>query len=129
MKRFNLLVALWTLTACVPAGAGTPVAPLIQGYMAQRSGSLDEALTAFRQALDADPESVAIRVEIGRILGSQRKYSEALEVMDAGLRLRPDDPELVLFKARLLEVMGRGKEAAELAREAGRRGETPMRLV
>ena len=122
MKRSSFVVALWTLTACVPARAGTPVAPLIQGYMAQRSGSLDEALTDFRQALDADPESVAIRVEIARILGSEKKYSEALEVMDAGLRLRPDDTELVLFKARLLEVMGRGKEAADLARDAARRG-------
>ncbi len=104
------------------AGAGLPAASVLEGYIALRGGDAEGALDAFRRALADDPDSAAIRAEIIRILGSRKDYDDALTVVDDGLRRRPEHPELLLLRARLLRALDRPGEAAAAAKRAAEVG-------
>jgi tetratricopeptide (TPR) repeat protein len=122
MRKIALLIGLLAAATPAPARPSAAVTPLMRAYVAQRSGDLDGALEAFLEALEIDPDSVAIRLEAARILGSKKRYDEALTLAEAGIGRRREDPQLHLLKARLLEILGRLEDAAAAAQEAAETG-------
>jgi hypothetical protein len=69
MRKIALLTVLLVAGVSESARPGPAVAPVVQGYIAQRSGDVDGALDAFLEALKVDPDSVAIRMEAASRLG------------------------------------------------------------
>jgi tetratricopeptide (TPR) repeat protein len=115
----TLLIAAFLLLPGVTwAGAPGTVSHVLRAYLAERSGEPEEAMDALLQALEGDPESAFLRLEVARLHLSQRRFEEALAILERGVELRPGEHGLLLLKARILEVLDRAEEAAAVAREA-----------
>ncbi len=69
--------------------AGDADALTVAGIAAQRSGRMDQALTAFRAARDAAPDDPARHRNLGVALKNAGAFDEALEAFEAALSLRP----------------------------------------
>jgi Tfp pilus assembly protein PilF len=90
------------------------------------------AEAAFRDALEADPRHMASRANLGRLLRTEGRAEEGLDVLSAGLAERPGEAVLWLEKARCLAALERpGREAAAWRRylelSAGRPGQEEAR--
>ncbi|RMG89492.1 MAG: tetratricopeptide repeat protein, partial [Candidatus Dadabacteria bacterium] len=120
MRRFGRWAAALFLAPAL--AAASPVPAVIEAYLHQREGDAEAALRSLEAALDEDPASAYLRAEIARTLARERRYGEALAVVDEGLARRPGHPELLLLRAQLLQVMNRSAEAAQAAAEAARGG-------
>ncbi len=120
--RAGLICAFLALPAAACATGTSAVPGVMRSYLAQREGDRAEALAALEQAIEADPESAALRIESARLLLGARRTDEALAAVDEGLERRPGHPELLLLRSRILEVSGRTEEAAEAALGAARAG-------
>lgn len=112
---------------------------LERGYAAARSGRLDEAVSAFRQAVEVAPDNIIARISLGQGLTLAGRYEAALEALDAALALDPAHPQAHYRRGVALESLGRDAAAAEdyravLAAEPGhpqaglRLGDALMRL-
>ena len=62
-----------------------------RGLLARQSGKKDEALTAFQEAVAANPGSVSAALELGAELESQGQSERALEVYGKAAAGAPDD--------------------------------------
>lgn len=61
-----------------------------QGVNLYQRGNLAEAETAFRKALQIDPNFAEAQANLGSILANQNKISEAIPYFEAAIRLKPD---------------------------------------
>ncbi len=62
-----------------------------RGLLARQTGKKSEALTAFEEALKANPKSVSAALELGAELESQGQSERALEVYGKVAAASPDD--------------------------------------
>jgi len=84
------------------------------------AGEFDSALVWLRKAAAAYPKDRVVLNEIGRILFLQRKFTEAVEVLDRVARIDPED--LQMHYTRMLCYRGLGDtEAAEREEKLFRR--------
>jgi len=76
---------------------GTSVYPTDQALQAlrlnayNRSGDVDEALSAYREQVESFPEKASYRYNYGALLLKAERYSEAIDQLAAGVELRPDN--------------------------------------
>jgi tetratricopeptide (TPR) repeat protein len=98
------------------------LAPALRGFYLEAAGDREGALAALRDAVAADAESVELRGALAELLVGSRKLDGALALLDEGLARRPGQPRLLLFRARLQDLMGRREEAAATALEAAAKG-------
>ncbi len=103
------------------ASAQNAVSPVLRAYLAERSGDLDRAIQELQGALAGDPESAEIRVQLARALSHRRRFEEALQVVSAEGALARQ-PQLLLTRGRLLDVLQRKEEAAEATLQAAKAG-------
>ncbi|MGH7111808.1 MAG: XrtA/PEP-CTERM system TPR-repeat protein PrsT [Stellaceae bacterium] len=87
---------------------------VIRGYAQIALGQRDEALKSFQQAETLAPLSPQPLLAEGKLLLSERKYTEAKTRLDRALGLAPKSTEIRLTKAQLLRVSGHAKEALAL---------------
>jgi predicted O-linked N-acetylglucosamine transferase (SPINDLY family) len=78
-----------------------------------RSGQLAEAEHLYQELLATDPRDFTAQHLLGVIHAQQGRNEEALQEIDAALRLRPDDADAQLNRANVLKVLGRAQEALE----------------
>src|ERR1700722_17193049 len=64
------------------------------GRLHCRAGRLDTALALFQAALRADMGRADGFASLGLVFHALRRFKEALQSYDAGLRIAPDDAEL-----------------------------------
>jgi tetratricopeptide (TPR) repeat protein len=122
---------------------------LRRGHMSTLAGNLDDALEAYREASRLVPERTLALASQGTVLHRLDRWPEAAEVFDAALRAAPDDEATLRARATaraergmhsgaaadyerlafVLDVAGRGPEAAEAARRANELGATPSRAA
>jgi tetratricopeptide (TPR) repeat protein len=79
-------------------------------------GRLEEALGAFRRAVDREPRNVKALLEAARALGARYEVAEAERLLDRADALAGDDPRVGAVYAlsyRFLHRPGRGVEALE----------------
>lgn len=76
------------------------------------------ALGLVEKALDNDPHDTRALVLYGDILFCLNRDIEALNALEAALRLNPGLAEAYISKAGVLEVMGRYREALSCCRQA-----------
>jgi len=56
-----------------------------------RSGDVDEALSAYREQVDNFPERASYRYNYGALLLEAERYSEAIDQLTRAVEIRPDD--------------------------------------
>ncbi len=76
---------------------------LLEGQSAFRAGRYEEATSAFAKAVEAAPESVAARIDLGSALGEQGQIDAALVQYDRALEIASENPT-ALFNAGLLRA-------------------------
>ena len=102
--------------------AGIPAQSVLKAYLSRRSGDFAGSAEHLRTALKADPQSIELRIKLVRILMVFGEPDQGIGILDEGLKLNPDNPELLFEKAKTLVVAGRNAEAAESALLSAEKG-------
>jgi tetratricopeptide (TPR) repeat protein len=105
-----LLLVAHVLPAQQP-GAG-PETILQHAIALHQAGDLDGAIRAYREYLDAKPDSVEARSNLGAALARAGRYDEAIAEYDRALSKSPDNPALLLNLGLAYYKTGRPAEAA-----------------
>lgn len=105
--------ALALLNECCKEPQCSAHAWFLLGVACHRTGQLDEALSAFEQAILADPRSLPARSARGAVLIDLGRFREALQVCRKALHLAPNDPQLLLNLAVACEQAGELAAALE----------------
>jgi tetratricopeptide (TPR) repeat protein len=118
---YELAAALAPAIAAVPPAAPLPAA-LTAGDWYELGSELEmtsaeEACAAYRKAIEADPEHVDARVNLGRLLHESGAVIEAERHYRQALRLRSTDLTARFNLGVALEDMGRLPEARNAYRE------------
>ena len=72
------------------------------GTVLLKTGSADEAVSAFQKAIELEPEAGAAYSNLARALASQGKYGEAVALFEKSIDLLDDDKD----KAQALNGLG-----------------------
>jgi len=83
----------------------------IRGDDFQRLGRYEDALGAYEQARDLDPDDASVWRGQGDALGSLGRYDQALDAYDAAIDLDPKDTSTWRAKGDALKALGRHEEA------------------
>ena len=131
-RFYDVDLAIETLKNAIEAHPGFMLG---RGYLGEALialGRAEASEKAFRAYLTAAPRQSWVMGQIGYALAKQRKYEEAIEWTEKGLRTRPGDAELLLQLASRFIDSGRHAEAVTLLKrvisEGGARGEVHLRL-
>lgn len=90
-------------------------------WVASRVGHRQsDAIDAATKALALDPDSVSARSVVGALHRLRSEWSQAIGVYEDALRLRPEDPYLLLQLAEAQEAAGHRKAASETYSRLGR---------
>lgn len=93
---------------------------MIRGRQAFQAGDVGAAVKAFGEAVNAAPESVPARVNLGTALSAAGDPQGALDQFRRALELEPDNPTARFNLGRLLLSRGQLEEAREHLEEAVR---------
>ena len=88
------------------------------GSALRAQGRLDEATTAFRLAVRANPDVARNHVCLGAILHECRRFEEAIASYREAIRLAPDDADAHCNLGTALRDLGRPNEAVPWLRQA-----------
>jgi tetratricopeptide (TPR) repeat protein len=112
-------LAIWIVIcffACALLSGQEPAASLdtlLQHAIAlHKAGDLDGAIRAYREYLDAEPDSAQARSNLGAALAGTGRYEEAIAEYAHALQQSPDNPALLLNSGLAYFKMGRHAEAA-----------------
>lgn len=78
-----------------------------------RAGRLDEAAKIYRRVHQDNRNNADACYGLGTVLLQQRKYSEAVELLENAVKLEPNAAEIVFNHASALEQLGRNEEATQ----------------
>jgi TolB-like protein/Flp pilus assembly protein TadD len=93
------------------------------GYHALMERRTEEAIAAFRRAVDLNPNSAAAHAHLGHGLAFSGRDEEAIRHAGEAIRLSPLDPMMALFLGSIAVahyLAGRYGDAVQYATEAGR---------
>lgn len=94
---------------------------LARADMLDSTGSTDAAASDLERALRANPERAALYHRAALFLIRHGRVPTALELLDRGLRVLPDDPSMTLLKATALELAHQTEAAERLLAQMERR--------
>lgn len=72
----------------------------------EQRGDMDTALTRYRQAVAVEPDNALARAELGRFLARQKRYRQAVTVLEQAYRLDPSEPGVVSDLATYRGLVG-----------------------
>ena len=81
-------------------------------------GRLDAAMEDFERVRQMDPTAFWVHTGIAQVIRARGDYAKALEEIDKGLTLRPDDPTGLTEKGEIMLRLGRSQEALKLVQDA-----------
>ena len=87
----------------------------------EETGSVDKAITAYRDALKIDGDSVYVRVKLVHLLQSAGQLEEAIKEYEALVKAAPENPEYVFELADTFIQRGDRKKALALVEDLERR--------
>ncbi|MBX9688488.1 MAG: tetratricopeptide repeat protein [Candidatus Obscuribacterales bacterium] len=86
----------------------------IKGFICHAAGLLEEALQAYKKALDLNRDCDAAFINTCKILRVQERYEECLDLCDQRLKLLPGDPETLFQKGLATASAGSFEESIKL---------------
>jgi predicted O-linked N-acetylglucosamine transferase (SPINDLY family) len=86
---------------------------LSQAIAFHQTGNLADAERLYLQVMAAQPKDAAAPHLLGVVRAQQGRNGEALELIGAALKIRPDAPEILSNYANVLKAQGRFAEALE----------------
>ena len=89
-----------------------------QGDELARQGKLDEALAAYQQAAELDPDHIAAYLHAGDVLVRQENYENAVDVYQRAVDRAPENVEAMLKLALIFSRLGQWQEAGEYYQKA-----------
>jgi len=98
----------------LPSSSDVPVS---LAWIARRQGHWDETVGYYEQALVLDPRNIELLIGAAGNYSDLRKFGAALKLCDRALDIRPNDSDLMAFKAGIYQGEGNLEEAAKLVRE------------
>lgn len=118
----------WITAVLLLPAPGTPVAkgvlhtqPKVE-YPALKQrllrGNYAEARTGYEALLKEEKPAVAAFVGLAAVSRAEGDYPKALEILEAGLKLYPDEPTLLAHRADLAFFLGRWDDASKDAETA-----------
>ena len=113
--------ALATFTSLIKAGFNDGAVFYDLGLLHERSGQLDEAISAYRLSLARDPANVNAHRRLAEIFTWRGSFAEAADQYRELIRLRADNP---LYHLNLAQVYDRTKDLKNAVSEY----ETAVRL-
>jgi tetratricopeptide (TPR) repeat protein len=106
------IVSVLASTLCGQQPAASSDAVLQHAITLHQAGELDDAIRAYREYLDVEPDSLQARSNLGAALARASRYDEAIAEYGLGLRKSPDNPALLLNLGLAYYKTGRHAEAA-----------------
>ena len=103
------------LLAALKLSPETPDDILLSGELAEASGDLPAAESAYRRILAADPQNADATAALTHLLIRQQKPDQAEAALTAALAKNPDDPTLNAQLASLYEAQNQPDKALPLA--------------
>ncbi|MBK1877680.1 tetratricopeptide repeat protein [Pelagicoccus mobilis] len=100
----------------------TPNSELLQlqlGFLLQESGNKEAAITAYRKAIDIDPQNRKAIKNLGNLLVEQRQ-PEGLDWLDKYIRIKGDDTEVRISLGNLYAKAGNFSKAIDYLEPAYR---------
>ncbi len=100
-----------------------PSLPQLQSFYGKallNTGDPVGAAAAFRKELAENPNDYASNLALGQILIASKKYDEALPLIDAALRYRPESTEAALAMGECLSGTGKLRDARKRLEEVVR---------
>jgi len=88
-----------------------------RGLIDRRLGRWEDALSHMERATHLDPGNTLIFGAWGWTLHLLRRFDEQRVLLDRGLALWPNNPELIIFKARIHQMKGDLETAAKLLQQ------------
>ena len=88
-----------------------------RGRLLAWKGRWPEAETEYRFVLQTQPDDTEILCGLADVLLWQNKPQDALQMLDHARRVSPENAEVLLRRARVLQALGRGREAGLQFRE------------
>ncbi len=124
IAQINLAIALFNtqeielaLSAAQTAAEGSPESPqpfYILGLIAKNQNRTDDAVVAFKQVLEIDPNDVGANVNLGQIYAQQRKYPEAITAFRKAIDAEPYNSTALYNLATALLRGGTREEGQQL---------------
>jgi len=105
--------SLATLESAIRADPSAASARHAMGWLMDRMGREDDAAARYEEALARDPRHLESLRALGRRRASRGDYARAAELFMAAAALAPADPDLPLYVAQALLLLGRWQEAWE----------------
>lgn len=99
------------LLAALQLSPETPDDILLSGELAEASGDLSAAESAYRRLLTADPQNADATAALTHLLLHQQKSGDAEAILTAALAKNPDDPTLNAQLANLYETQDKPEKA------------------
>ncbi|MBV9301658.1 MAG: tetratricopeptide repeat protein [Acidobacteriaceae bacterium] len=87
---------------------------LARAQMLHASGKPAEALAAVNQALRRSPTRPDLYRGVASLLIKNHRLPEAVELLDRGARILPDNPEIQFLRATALDLAGKTEDAQRL---------------
>ena len=91
---------------------GSSEAPYALGRVTRREGYWDQSIPYFEQALRLDPRNVELLQAAAITYAALKQFPAALKLFDRLLDIKPDDPDLMAYKASIYQGEGNLQEAA-----------------
>jgi tetratricopeptide (TPR) repeat protein len=83
----------------------------LRGRILVLAGEVDEARAALERALEIDPADAAASAALGSLYGRKGDAARGLELLDAAVKLEPDEPDHAYQAALLVLANGREDDA------------------
>jgi tetratricopeptide (TPR) repeat protein len=109
--RFRLADARAVVDAWIAADPDDALASLLSGKLYEQQLAEEEAVQAYRRAIELDPEQHDARLRLASLLVGRRRGEEAEAVLGPLLAALPDHPEAQVLRVRTLALLGRTSEA------------------
>ena len=87
-------------------------APYALGRVLRLEGHDDQSIPYFEQALTLDPGNVELIKAAAFTYAILKQFPAALKLYDRALDIKPNDPELMAYKASIYQAQGKLQEAA-----------------
>ena len=87
-------------------------APYALGRVVRLEGHDDQSIPYFEQALTLDPGNVELIKAAAYTYAILKQFPAALKLYDRALDIKPNDPELMAYKASIYQAQGKLQEAA-----------------